>query len=72
MQLYMIGFPFALKVTFLAEVSLELVSGKTLLCSILPTYLLSKAKNRNLMYKGNTQWLRVACLLHLFALYILP
>jgi len=69
-QLYMIRFLFAL--IFLAKVSLELASEKSVLLSILPTYLPSKAKNHNPMYKENTEWLRVACLLHLVALHILP
>lgn len=49
-----------------------LASEKSLLCSSLPTSLPSKAKNHNVLHKGHTQWLRVACLLHLFALGVHP
>lgn len=71
MQLYMIGFPFALKVILLAKAK-ELASEKSLLRSGLPTSLPSKAKNHSVLHKGHPQRLRVACLLHLFALYVLP
>lgn len=76
MQLYMIWFPFALKVILLAKASLELASEKSLPRSSLPTSSPSKAKNHNVLHKGHTQWLRVACLLpvcsSLSALYVLP
>lgn len=55
---------------FLAKLSLELNSDKSTLCCILPTTLPSKAKNHNLIYKGNTQWLRSLPPPHTYAVYI--